>query len=263
MRGSIFSSTGRPRGALRDVGRRASTKASVASALVCALATFGCGASSTGAAAPPDDAGQGLPPPETGGAVMGTNPYGVPYPTNNIGFDARKGSIPGNQIQNYKFLGYPGGDVSKGIQTISLADFYDPEGKLGYKLLHLGVAAVWCTPCNEETQATVPLIPGFLEQGVVFAQALDDGATMGTGATPADLMSWINKYHSNFTEMLDPGNMNLGMFFNAAAVPWNAIIDARSMEILTANVGYSGDLQGDVSPWLTWVANNPPSYPAP
>jgi hypothetical protein len=228
----------------------------------------GCSPSSAGAS---DDAGT----PEGDGAVgpVDMNPYGVPYPGDNIGTNARKcvtpacdsagGSIHGNQIQNFKFLGYPNGDMSKGIQTIELADFYDPEGKLGYKLLHLGVAAVWCVPCNQETKATEPLVAGYLKQGVVFAQALDNGTMLGQAATQADLDMWIGTYKSTFTEMLDPDNMNLGIFFSAAEVPWNAIIDARSMEILQAGVGYSGNIQSDLAPWITWVAQNSPSYPMP
>jgi hypothetical protein len=226
------------------------------------LATMGAACSSTTASgsAPPSNQQSGLLPPDAA-AVGNTNPYGVPYPTQNIGYNARMGTTKGNQIENYKFIGYPNADVSKGLQTVALSDFYDPQEKQ-YKLIHLGVAAVWCTPCNEETDAIVPLVPSLAKQGVVFVQALDDGAVMGTPATVADLNDWIGNHMSNFTEMLDPNNMNLGPFFNAAAIPWNAIIDARSMEILTSGTGYSGDIQGDMNPWIQWVASNPPSYPA-
>jgi hypothetical protein len=218
-----------------------------------------------------NDGGLAAPDAEADGPGA-TNPYGIPYPNNNIGTHARKcvdtacdaagGSIPGNQIQNFSFLGYPNGDSSKGLQTIALSDFYDPEGKLGYKLLHLGAAAVWCVPCNQETKATVPLAPGLLKQGVVFAQTLENGTTLGQAATQTDLDNWISEYKPTFTEMLDPDNMNLGVFFAAAEVPWNAIIDARSMEVLADGVGYSGNVMADLQPWITWVAQNQPSYPA-
>jgi hypothetical protein len=221
-----------------------------------ALGALGCSSASS-------SGGQGTPEPDAQAGPVGYNPYGVPYPSDNIGSAARKGPIKGDQIQDFKFLGYPGGDTSKGLQTISLGDFYDPQGKLGYKLLHLGMAASWCVPCNQETMVTVPAVPGFTMQGVVFAQALGEGTMQGTGATPADLMAWVAKYKSNFTEMLDPEYANLGMFFDAAELPWNAIIDARSMEILTDGVGFSGNLQNDLAPWIAWVASNPPSYPAP
>ena len=58
-----------------------------------------------------------------------TNPDGVPYPTDNIGTSPRLGTRRGNRMQNFKFLGYPNGDKSQGLQPISLAQFYDPKGR--------------------------------------------------------------------------------------------------------------------------------------
>src|ERR1019366_1558637 len=81
------------------------------------------------------------------------NPYGVCYPTNNIGHNARGGSAAGDQMQNFKFLGWP--NASQGSPTVdtgpfvpvALSSFYDPQNKK-YKLLHISVAGVWCGPCN-------------------------------------------------------------------------------------------------------------------
>ena len=229
-------------------------------AALLAVPVSGCSSEST-PGAPSGDAGMSCADDALGAGAV--NPYGVAYPCDGIGIHARKGPIKGNRIQDFQFQGYPGGDVSKGLQTISLADFYDPQGTLGFKLLHVGMAAAWCVPCNEETDATVPLIAGFTTQGVVFAEALGEGTTTGTAATPADLTMWIANHKTNFTQMLDPEYANLGTFFDAAQLPWNAIIDARSMEILQDGVGYSGSLQNDLSPWISWVNSSPPSYPAP
>jgi hypothetical protein len=230
-------------------------------------AFFGCSSSSTvnpGGTQPQDKgvdpgAGQGTEP----GAGTETNPYGVAYPTQNQGYKARNGNTPGNIIKNYKFLGYRNGDKSK-LETISLADYFDPEMRQ-YKLIRFSAAALWCGPCNQETDATVPLAPRYLaEKKVVFIQALTDGPTQGKGATIADLQRWqqggggLHKNPINFTVFLDPDVKNLGQFFDAAAIPWNANIDARSMEILTAGVGYSADsLTNEIDQWLQWIDANP------
>ena len=58
--------------------------------------------------------------------------------------------------------------------------------------------------------------------------------------------------------MLDPNVKNLGEFFQAAAVPWNANIDARSMEILSATLGAPRDVSADVLKWVKWVDENAP-----
>ncbi|MGH7281057.1 MAG: hypothetical protein ACRELY_06005 [Polyangiaceae bacterium] len=211
----------------------------------------------------------GLQGPGNTQATADTNPYGVAYPTANIGYLARRGQIAGNVIQNYKFQGYMGATdgsaqtpTSGSLSNVALADFFDPQGKLGpngvgIKIIHLSVAAVWCGPCNDETDQTSSVAASLTQQGVVFVQALDDGAEVGTPATQTDLNNWITKHKSNFTEMLDPGLKNLGQFFDAAAVPFNANIDARSMEILSAGVGEpQPSVQADVTHWLTWVGQN-------
>jgi hypothetical protein len=211
----------------------------------------------------------GLTGPAQSTAAVDTNPYGVAYPTQNLGYLARRGTVPGNIIENYKFLGHAAAadsgselDPTQPLTTIALADYFDPQGKLGpngvgIKIIHLSVAAYWCVPCNDETDSTVSVAAGLTQKGVVFVQALDDGPSEGTAATPTDLTNWINKHKSNFTEMLDPGLRNLGQFFDAAAVPFNANIDARTMEILSAGVGEPTSITADVTTWLNWVAANP------
>jgi hypothetical protein len=186
------------------------------------------------------------------------NPYGVPYPKGNPGYKERSGRTPGNLIRNYKFLGYPGGDKSAGLKTVALVDYFDPEMRK-FKLIHLSVAGVWCSPCQQETKEVVAIKAELEAKGVAFVQALGDGPALGTGATKKDLDTWIDRFKVNFDIVLDPDVKNLGPFFDRGAIPWNADIDPRSMEILNAGTGYSGDLKGDVQPWLDWIAANPPA----
>ncbi len=240
--------------------------------LVSSFSTVGCSSSP-----PPIDPDKGITNDNNTG-TCGTadqNPYGTCYPTADLGTSARKGTTPGNRIRNFTFVGYPWDntaqkvDTSNGTKTISLAQYFDPDGKLGpngtgIKVIHITVAAVWCGPCNQETDAISGKsgAPGFAaelaDKGVVFVQALSDGAVTGTGATLNDLNIWINNHNSNFTEMLDPGVKNLGVFFDAAAVPFNANIDARSMEILDAGVGFNPSLDQEVLTWVNWESANPP-----
>lgn len=200
-------------------------------------------------------------PASTTDAAPALNPDGVPYPSSNLGHNARKGGTPGNVIQNFSFQGYPDADRSKGLRTISFADYYDPCGKR-IKLLHLTVAGAWCVPCNEETDALVAAKAQLASEGVTVLQALGDGPTEGLAATATDLDNWIAKHGSNFTEMLDPNLANLGAFFNAASVPWNCDIDPRTMEIIDDGTGWQNNLNSDLQPALTAV-NAAPSYPIP
>ena len=234
----------------------------------------------------PPDPGQPGPTVTTSCADGDKNPFGVCYPTSDIGTGARTNfsanGTAGQRIANFAFTGYAGADtnvLTAGTPTtIHLANYYNPDlqpipnviGGTPVKLIHLTVAAVWCNPCNQETdfisganwtganKAGAAFAKELAPLGVVFIQALSDGPVVGTGATMNDLNSWINKHQNDFTSMLDPGVQNLGVFFDAAAVPFNMNIDARSMEILSSEVGF--DTQMDLTiknQILPWIDNHP------
>jgi hypothetical protein len=238
----------------------------VAPALLCAVSALAAVACSSGGAA----SGPACNPCTDGGGggavtIMGhdTNPDGLPYPapTNGYGHLARSGTKPGNVIANLSFRGYINGDPSKGLQVLSLADYYDPCGKR-LKLLHLSVAGVWCDHCNAETAALVAANSTLDADGVVTLQALSDGPVEGVGATVSDLNYWVGRYSVNFTEVLDPGPTEFAGFFNAAAIPWNADVDPRTMELLSSSLGWGGDVMAAVQPGLNAVAA-PPLYTIP
>jgi hypothetical protein len=170
------------------------------------------------------------------GAAPDTNPDNVPYPKDNIGTLPRKGSTAGNRIANYKFLGYPNADVAGGLKPLSLAQYFDPTGNR-YRIIHIQAAGVWCTACQAETEVIVPLKPDFEQRKAVWLVSLAEGPTEGKPSVQKDLDGWIATYKSPYTHWLDPDNKNLGPFYDRSALPWNANIDARTMEILTSSTG--------------------------
>jgi hypothetical protein len=193
----------------------------------------------------------------SGGASAGhdSNPDGIPYPIPSGGYGV------GSVIQNLKFLGFlNNGAASQPVTTISLADYYDPCKKR-YKLLHIITAGAWCQPCKAETDAFVAAKDTLASQQVAVIQALEDGPTMGVPANLGDLKSWIQNNGSNFTEVIDPCGF-FNAFTNGAAVPWNADIDPRTMEILDSSDGWVGDVTTALQPGLDAIASAP-GYPVP
>lgn len=164
-----------------------------------------------------------------------TNPEGIPYPKDGIGTSARKGDTPGSRIANFKFMGYKDGDITN-LQPLSLAMFLDPSAKK-YKVLHIQASGVWCVYCRGETEIVVPMKAELEAKGAVWVVSLAEGPTAGTGSTQKDLDGWITEFKSPYTHFLDPNNANLGPFYDRSALPWNANIDARTMEILSAGTG--------------------------
>lgn len=206
-----------------------------------------------------------------GGADAATcvdkNPSGDCYPTANQGFTARMGTIAGNRIPNMDFQGYLNLDpktktTAANIGTIKLSDFYDPGAKK-WRVIRIVTSASWCGPCRMETAFLA--MPGglaetFEPQGVVLLQALLDGVASGTAATVGDLNDWISTTMPNITEMLDPGAEKLGVFGSRSLLPFSVTIDARSMEILAKDTGFTDGqkLTDDVKAWLQWTMSNPP-----
>src|SRR6516164_8582561 len=109
-------------------------------------------------------------------------------------------------------------------------------------------------------------MPQLRDKKVVYLSALSENIAHGPAQQP-DLDYWINTYHPNFTQLLDPGNRNLGEFFTSAGIPWNGNVDARSMEVLSSitsapsSDGVTIDIMGDIQPWLDWYDQNKASYP--
>ena len=158
------------------------------------------------------------------------NPDGKAYPTGDFGV------LEGKIIQNFKFVGYPDGAVGGGLKPISLAQFFDPSGEK-YKMIHIQAAASWCVYCRGETNALVPIKKDLDSRKVLWLVTLAEGGTRGVASTQKDLDLWIKDFDSPFTHLLDPNNKNLGVFFDASALPWNASIDAKTMKILKAGTG--------------------------
>jgi hypothetical protein len=191
----------------------------------------------------------------TAATAPDTNPDGVPYPTENIGRTARNGATPGNRIANHKFLAYPDGDISKGLQPISMATMFDPTGKKN-KIIHLQASGTWCVYCKEETKIIAPIKQKLIDRKVVWVISLSEGNAPGVGATILDLDKWIAQFKAPYMHFFDPSNRNLGEFYSATGLPWNANIDARTMEILDS---YNGTAQTEAAllagldEWITKI----------
>jgi len=166
------------------------------------------------------------------------NPDGVPYPTDNIGTLPRSGARKGNRLENFKFLGYPNADMSQGLQPISMAQFFDPEGKK-YKIIRLVASASWCPPCQGEAELVAGMKSDLEQKKVLWLTSLSEGPTSGP-STKKDLDNWIKEFKGWNTHWLDPSNKNLGPFYDRAAIPWNATVNAQTMEILESKTGAPG-----------------------
>ena len=174
------------------------------------------------------------------------NPEGVPYPTDHLGGAARTGSgrslVPGDRIPNFTFQTYVDGNRAAGLVPVSLADYFDPQ-RLHHKLLHLEVAAVWCEICSSYADATVTAKEPLGQEGVVYLEVMVGGANSATGPSLGDVDDWIGRHNSNFSTAIDEHGRRLqSIGVPPQTMPWDIMIDTRTMEILESSGGAPVDI---------------------
>jgi hypothetical protein len=218
-----------------------------------------------------------------------TNPSGVCYPTDHVGTSALVLDGAGQPIQrgdrvpNVRFIGFRAPNAHAVVDTtqapamISLADYYDPEQKLGpagtgISVIRVMVNTAWCGPSNEEADFVsganytgqnsggASFAKELEPLGVVFIEVLGEGAIVGQGATMSDLVSWVGHHEIDYTATVDGplGYSPLSSYFPEAAIPFSLDIDARSMEILHIDIGLDIKADTTLKNWVAWVDTHAP-----
>jgi hypothetical protein len=187
-----------------------------------------------------------------------TNPDGVAYPTDNIGSRARAGTVRGDRIENFAFQGYDHSNVSGGLKQFSMADFYDPKAA-HWKTIVISGAATWCSACGAEADIVTANAAQLEKEGVVILSVMTAGPSAGYGPSLSDVTGWIADHKTNYTTLIDVRARRLATV-GLTGVPWSALIDPRTMEILFASDGAPDDYVAFARLGENFVATHPPSY---
>lgn len=188
-----------------------------------------------------------------------TNPEGVAYPMDHNGGREHSPLRPGDRIPPFTFRGYRDGDRSKGLQTIAIADYFDPT-QARHKVLHIQLAATWCGYCSAELSATVPVAKDLNAKGIALLEIVVSGAKANEGPSTGEFDGWVSRHGTNFSTAVDVGVRRLGVIgVNGAAMPHDMLIDTRTMEILDSSLGAPVDVARYGQEGLDFVAKNPPA----
>jgi hypothetical protein len=191
--------------------------------------------------------------------VVAANPDGDAYPTDNIGGRKRSGTRRGDRMPNFTFKGYRSGRAG-GLEDIAIAEFYDPHQKRN-KILHLQLAATWCSICSSELTATMTVAEELKKRGVAFFEIVVSGAHAGKGPALSEVDQWVDRHGTTFPTGIDVAARRLGTVgVSGSAMPHDIMIDTRTMEILDSSVGAPLDVGKYVQAGLEFVTNSPPSY---
>lgn len=160
-------------------------------------------------------------------------------------------------LENFGFLGWRDPVASNydenALEEVRLGEFYDPDGSKNIKLIWINASAVWCTVCRAEMTdiRDNQVNQAFKPRGVQLIVTLFEDNKSGP-ARPLDLHNWGNasQYAIDFPLLLDP-SFKLGAFFTSDATPLNMLVDARTMKVIDATMGYSLDYWQQVDKLLT------------
>lgn len=208
------------------------------------VGNVGVAGSTSGSAGSPSGAPAGPPITPAGDYRKRTYPAG-PY-----------GTGLGATLADYSFLGWhdpiaAGYDQTQ-LEEVSLSEYYDPDGTKGIKLLWINASAVWCSVCRTEMKdiKSSGVRAEFAPKGVQMLVTLFEDKNSGP-ATPLDLHNWgsASAHQIDFPLVLDPG-FKLGAFFTSDATPLNMLVDARTMKVVDATMGYSLDYWQQVDDYL-------------
>ncbi len=150
-------------------------------------------------------------------------------------------------LENFSFLGWhdpkaANYDVGK-LEQVSLGEYYNPDGRSNLKLIWINASAVWCGVCRAEMEdiKNNGVHAAFAPKGVQLLVTLFEDNKSGP-AKPSDLRNWglAPEHAIDYPLVLDPG-FKLGAFFNSDATPLNMLVDAKTMKVLDATMGYSTD----------------------
>lgn len=197
---------------------------------------------------PPADAA-----PAIDAAIYEFNPYGKPYPTKYIGWDVRNGDAAGYVIANLKLTGYK--VAATKTETIPLAFFYDPEGRTHSTVVML-ICASWDTFGKQMLQA----LSGKLPSRVAFVSVLVQGEDYQKAPTLPELDAWRLRLTSA-VHVMDPMFASLKPLSDlTVALPGTVVLDARTMEIVSAGAGAATDPVPTFTAARDAIEARPPAY---
>jgi hypothetical protein len=133
-----------------------------------------------------------------------------------------------------------------------MADLYDPDAKT-HDVVFVVVGAAWSSPC----QSTLDTVKTSTKRIATLA-VLGEGATPGSPATLTDLSTFRTK-NAFATTVLDAGYQIFGAYFDAAAVPFIMVLDARTMEIAAAGTGAVTNVS-DIDTLVTQITSRAAAY---
>lgn len=157
------------------------------------------------------------------------------------------GAKVGDTLANLSFQGWrlPTHADGGALETISFADYYDPDGTKGAKILIVNTTAIWCVACKAEHTRLPEHYTKNEPLGLRLISALFEDVEYNP-ATRVHLEAWVDDYLPNYPMVLDP-EYHFSAFTPSTVQPLNLIVDARTMKIMKQ---FTGDKSSLIWPYV-------------
>jgi hypothetical protein len=129
----------------------------------------------------------------------------------------------------------PGGTT---VATLKATDVYDCNKTKGINAIVFDESATWCAACQQEAQdLQAQMTSDWKAKGVYFATLMCQDANGGP-ATTQTASDWKNTYGlKDVAVVADP---NCTFVQSTGGLPTNALVDPRTMKIVSSSEGYGG-----------------------
>lgn len=163
----------------------------------------------------PDTAVADTTPAET--AVVGGYPVG-PYDV-----------FAGATFPPLSLAGYPDGSTTWG--SISMREYFDPDGTKGIRGVFVIVAAQWCEVCKREARwQPNAYLTNYRARGARFVTPLVQDLN-SMPATQATATAWRDFFSIPYAVAIDPMLLTLPKGIGALKLPHAFVIDPRTMRV--------------------------------
>ena len=139
-------------------------------------------------------------------------------------------------------LSWQGSSESGAVTTISLGDYYDPDGSKGIHALFVDQSAEWCDVCQGLAQKLAQLTKGSWHAQGIHLLTLITQNVQRQPATVDTAVEWKQHFGLDGSAVAaDPlvsFRDTIGEQF--APYPYQVVIDPRTLEVVSVNAGWDG-----------------------
>jgi len=152
-------------------------------------------------------------------------------------------------------LSWQGVDEAGGRSTVSIADYFDCDGRRGVNAILVDQSTAWCGVCRRlAARLAGNLHDGWRGRGVRVLSLITQNLDMSP-ATVETAAEWRRQFRIDGAVVADPSrSFRETAGEEAAPYPYEILIDPRTMKIVRVDAGFRGD--GDFAPMLDLARRN-------